>query len=273
MSLTDRTHGFTLVELLASMVVVSAMLVGVVKFYMVQSRTNMEQDESVALEQNLRLASSMVSDAIRNSRYAAPGGDNPSSWITWVANMTGNPLVVQGSGSSPDSVSVAACFQEPVATVSAAPLIGATSLSVTATGGRNLVDLLDTSNKGLVRIGETEFAFVTSVNNTSIGVDTDTAAGVQGIQSPHPAGAEICRVDVVTFTIGNDPSTGQPRLLRNENQGAGAQVAAEGIYDLQVAVTPPKTFQLTLRGRSEGNDPVIGARLQRTLTSTITRRN
>jgi prepilin-type N-terminal cleavage/methylation domain-containing protein len=273
MSRADQSRGFTLIELLVSMIVVATMMAGVIQFYLVQSRTNTQQDQSVALEENLRLASGMVSDALRNARYAAPGGSNPSSWITWVPNFTSNPLPTQGGGSNPDTLSIAACFQEPVATVSAAPVIGDTSLSVIATGGRNLADLLDTSNKGLVRIGETEFAFVTSVNSTSIGVDTGTAAGTQGIQKPHPVGAEICRVDVITFSIGNDPTTGLPRLLRDENQGGNAQAAAEGIDDLQISRTPPKTYQVSLRGRSEGNDPMIGAPLQRSLATTITLRN
>jgi prepilin-type N-terminal cleavage/methylation domain-containing protein len=284
MSRADQSRGFTLIELLVSMIVVATMMAGVIQFYLVQSRTNTQQDQSVALEENLRLASGMVSDALRNARYATPGGSNPSSWVTWVPNFTSNPLVTQGSGSNPDTLSVAACFQEPVATLSACvgtagcPVaIGVTSLSVIATGGRNLADLLDTSNKGLVRIGETEFAFVTSVNSTSIGVDTGTAAGTQGIQKPHPIGAEICRVDVITFSIGNDPTTGLPCLLRNENQGGNAQcnaqAAAEGINDLQISLTPPKTYQVSLRGRSEGNDPMIGAPLQRSLATTITLRN
>lgn len=280
MSRADETCGFTLTELLVSMIMVATMMAGAVRLYLVQSRTNTQQDQSVTLEENLRLASAMISDTLRNARYAAPGGSNPSSWITSVANFTSNPLVTQGSGSNPDSLSVAACFQEPVAELSdcvgmpgCPAAIGDTSLSVSATGGRNLVDLLDTSDKGLIRIGETEFAFVTSVNSTSIGVDTGTAAGAQGIQKPHPAGAEICRVDVITFSIGNDPTTGLPRLLRDENQGGGAQPAAEGINDLQITLTPPKTYQVSLRGRSEGNDPMIGAPLQRSLATTITLRN
>jgi prepilin-type N-terminal cleavage/methylation domain-containing protein len=273
MSRADESCGFTLIELLVSMIMVATMMAGAVRLYLVQSRTNTQQDQSVAMEENLRLASAMVSDALRNARFAVPGGSNPSSWITWVANFTSNPLVTQGSGSNPDTLSIAACFQEPVATVSVAPTIGNTSLSVSATGGRNLADLLDTSDKGLIRIGETESAFVTSVNSTSIGIDTDTAAGAQGIQKPHPVGAQICRVDVITFSIGNDPTTGLPRLLRDENQGGGAQAAAEGIDDLQITLTPPKTYQVSLRGRSEGNDPMIGAPLRRSLASTITLRN
>ena len=281
MSRADESCGFTLIELLVSMIMVATMMAGAVRLYLVQSRTNTQQDQSVAMEENLRLASAMVSDALRNARYAAPGGSNPSSWITSVANFTSNPLVTQGSGSNPDSLSVAACFQEPVAELSdcvgmpgCPAAIGVTSVSVTPRDpNANLTDLLDTSDKGLIRVGETEFAFVTSVNSTSIGVDTGTAAGAQGIQKAHPAGAQICRVDVITFSIGNDPTTGLPRLLRDENQGGGAQPAAEGINDLQITLTPPKTYQVTLRGRSEGNDPMIGAPLQRSLASTITLRN
>jgi prepilin-type N-terminal cleavage/methylation domain-containing protein len=281
MSRADESRGFTLIELLVSMIVVATMMAGAVQLYLVQSRTNTQQDQSVAMEENLRLASAMVSDALRNARYAAPRG-NPSPWTTWVPNFTSNPLVTQGSGSNPDTLSIAACFQEPVAKLSACvgtpgcPVaIGVTSVSVTPTDpNTNLTDLLDTSDKGLVRIGETdEFAFVTSVNSTSIGVDTDTAAGTQGIQKPHPIDAEICRVDVITFSIGNDPTTGLPRLLRDANQGGGAQPAAEGINDLQITLTPPKTYQVSLRGRSEANDPMTGAPLQRPLASTITLRN
>jgi prepilin-type N-terminal cleavage/methylation domain-containing protein len=56
MSRTDAT-GFTLLELLVSMVAVATMMVGIIQFFTLQHRTHAQQDESVAMEENLRLAS------------------------------------------------------------------------------------------------------------------------------------------------------------------------------------------------------------------------
>jgi prepilin-type N-terminal cleavage/methylation domain-containing protein len=263
--------GFTLIELLVAMIAVMTMMIGVAKLFVLQHRSHARQELSVMTEENLRLASSMITDALRNAGYAAPSG-NPSSWMTWVSpSLTANPLYTSsGSATVSDSISVAACFNRPVGTLSAAATKDVdTTLSVTPTSG-NLTDALDTNSKKLIRIGESEFAWVTAVSSNSITVDTNTVTGGnQPVRVNHPIGANICRVDAITFSIANS------QLMRNDNQGSGAQAVADNISLMKITFTAPKTYVITLTGTPSVADPVSGSTsaLTRTLSTTVTLRN
>jgi type II secretory pathway pseudopilin PulG len=275
MSVTEPSHGFTLIELLVSMITVFTLMLGLVKFYQAQHRTHSQQEQSVAMEENLRLASTMVTDALRNVRYAAPG--SPAALVTWVPGLTNaNPAITYSSGPNVSSMSLTACFREPVATLTAPAIVGDGSLSAAPTGGGALGDVLDaTPNpKSLIHIGENgEFAQITSVGSTSIGIDTALASGAQPLTRAYPAGTKLCRVDVVTFTLGNDPGTNVPRLLRDDNLGDGPQAAAEGVDRLQINLTPPRRYIVTLRARSEKLDPMTGSYLTRSLITNVATRN
>jgi prepilin-type N-terminal cleavage/methylation domain-containing protein len=284
MSRIDRKReGFTLIELLVSVVAVATLMVGTVKFFVIQNRTHAQQEQRQVMEENIRLASSMITDALRNSRYGAPTS-NLNSWISWVPSFSGaanptNPLLTAGANSTtPDTISVAACFSNPVATLSAQAASGATTLSATNAINQNapLSDVLDTNSKRLIRIGEgSEFAQVTSVGSNTIGIDTDpTTVGAQGISqaSGHPIGANICRVDVITFSVGTD-SSGVSRLLRDDNQGSGPQPTADDITLLKITSTPPIRYQIALTAQTENPDPVTGAAVTRSMSTTVTLRN
>jgi hypothetical protein len=86
-------------------------------------------------------------------------------------------------------------------------------------------------------------------------------------------GTKLCRVDVVTFALGNDPGTGVPRLLRDENFGNGPRAAAEGVDQLQITLTPPRRYTVTLHARSEKLDPMTGSYLARTVVTNVATRN
>jgi len=260
-----RHRGFTLIELLVSMIMVSTMMIGVIEFFLLQHRTHARQEQGVATEENLRLASSMITDALRNARYAAPSG---SALVTNVfPSLTSNPLLVAGANSTtPDSISVAACFKEPVAHLAIAAVAGAT---VALTLDTSVDGILDTNTKSLVRIGESELAKVTSVTGSSITVDTSPPTS-RPVQYNHPIGANVCRVDRITFSVANN------QLLRNDNQGVGQLAAADNIALLKITLTPPKTYSVVLTAQPSGPDPVTGAAansLQRTLSTTVTLRN
>jgi Tfp pilus assembly protein PilV len=274
MSVIERSHGFTLIELLVSMLAVFALMLGLVQFFLTQHRTHSQQEQSVAMEENLRVASTMVSDALRNVRYGAPG--SPGAWVSWVPGLpNANPAITYSSGSIVSSMSLTACFREPVATVTVPAVAGDGSLSAAPTGGGALSDVLAATPRpnSLIRIGENgEFAQVTSVGSTSIGIDTNLAIGSQPLTRAYPAGTKICRVDVVTFTLGNDP-TGVPRLLRDDNVGGGPQPAAEGVDQLQISLTPPRQYIVALHARSEKLDPTTGSYLTRSLVTNVATRN
>lgn len=275
-----KIRGFTLIELLVSMITVLTLGAAMARFFLMESHSYAQQEQSISLEQNLRLASEMLTDAIRNARYGAPPASQLSSWVSW-ASVNGNPAIAYSSGTTVSSLSLTACFEEPVAVLtaqasvtpvlSAAPLAPYTALS-------EALDMTPNS-KSLIRLGENgEFAQITAVAGSNIIIDTDpTTSGVQGVTRPstnaYPIGTKICRVDVITFTVGNDPSTGVPRLLRNDNMGSGPQPAAEGIESLQISLTAPRQYTITLHGRSETKEPLRGDYVRRDLSTTVAMRN
>jgi prepilin-type N-terminal cleavage/methylation domain-containing protein len=259
-----KRAGFTLIELLAALLIMSIVMVGVIGVFSSQNKTYIQQDLTLAMEENLRIAMAMVTDNLRTTGYGVPT-TSLSSWVPWVSGFTSNPQVTQGSGSNPDTISVAACTSQSVATLSVTAASGATSLSLSSTAD------LDASNKRLIQIGSSENAHVISVSGSSITIDTNpSSSGNQGLSRAYLTGTPICRVNVSTFDI----DTTNKALRLNENKGAGAQPAVEGISDLQITtVTASQQYQVALTARTEKTDPITGTYLTRSLTSDVTLKN
>jgi prepilin-type N-terminal cleavage/methylation domain-containing protein len=262
-----RSAGFSAIEVLVSLLLLSIVLAGAVGVFATQNRTYIQQDLSVAMEQNLRVGMAIVTDAVRNAGYGVPTS-NLSTWIPWVSGFTTNPTL---SGST---LSVAGCTLSPVATLSAAAAAGATTLSLTSVSGSSIASLVNTESKRLILIGDSENAHVRTVSDSTISIDTNpVAAGVSGLSRSYPAGTPVCRVDVATFAVSTSGTTGVPWLGMDTNQGSGAQAAADGISALTVTAVSAKQYQITLTARSENIDPVTRDYLTRTLTSNLTVKN
>ena len=261
--------GFSLLELLIALLVMSVVLLAAIGSFSTQNRTLIQQDLSVSTEENLRVAMTALTDTLRNGAYGVPK-TNLSGWIPWVTGFTSNPMI---GATSPPFISVAACSSQPVATFAAHADPGATSLNVTsAVADSQLSDLLNTTTKSLVMINGSESALVRSVSTGAIQIDEDPAiAGNQGIKRGYPQGTPICRVDVLTFSIQTDSSTGLPWLGLNRNQGAGVQNFADGISNIAVTtVSAGAQYKITLTARSQSLDPVTRTYLPRSLTSNVT---
>jgi len=247
----------------------SIVLVGAIGAFSTQNKAFLQQDLMTSTEENLRVGMDAVVDSLRNGAFGVPT-TNVATWIPWVSGFSANPTI---SSTSPATVSVAVCSANAVVTLSAHVNSGATTLTVTsAVSGSSLANLLDTGNKRLILINDTESAQVVSVGSSSIQIDTDpTTTGNQGIKRAYPSGTTICRVDVRTYSIQTDTSTGLPWLSVNLNQGAGNQDVADGISGLAVAtVSAGNQYQVTLTGRSQNTDLITGGYITRSLTSNVT---
>jgi prepilin-type N-terminal cleavage/methylation domain-containing protein len=269
-----RQAGFTLTELLAVLFPISLIAAGAVGFFASHNRTYIQQDLAVTTEENLRAAMGMVSDTLRTAGCGVPKS-NLGNWITWVSGFDNDPLVVTDGGDHPDTVSVAACAPEPIAHLSAQAAAGATSLSIVSDySGTPVTSLLNASDKSLIWIGDSDHARVVSVSGTTIQIDTDpTAAGQQGLARAYLPGTPITRIDVFTFQVENDRSTGRPWMRIDKHRGT-EDPAAEGIADLQVTtVTPGQRYRIALTARAETADPVGGQTLERTLSTDVRLRN
>jgi len=265
---------FTLPELLVVVLLVALIAAGMGGVFSSQNRAYVQQDLHVAMEENLRVAMSTVADTLRQAGCGVPPS-HLGSWITWASDFTDGPVVVADGGGGPDVLSVAACTPS-LATLTVAAAAGSTNITIASSvAGKSLDQLFNTADKSLIWIGDGDYALVRALSGDTFTIDTDPiTSGNQGLLRTHAVGTPISRVDVSTFTIGDDETAAQPALFLDKHRGGTVSPAAEGITDLKVTtLTPGRQYQLMLTGRSEREDPVTGAFFTRSLVSNITVRN
>src|SRR6184192_3374816 len=222
--------GFTIFEVLAALLLLSVAMVGVVLAFATYSRRYAQQDLRMTLDQNLRQGMDMMGDTLRTAGYGVPGAPL-ANWITWVNGFGQNPTVVH-TGGLPDAISI----------------VGGTTLSVSDASGLNV------GSKGLLSIDGVENVVVRAINGTTLTVDTNpVTAGNQGLVHAYPSGTPVYRVDVITFSVSPD-ANGVGRLLRDANQGAGAQQVADQITNLAISAAQ-KLYTITLTATSATRDP------------------
>jgi prepilin-type N-terminal cleavage/methylation domain-containing protein len=262
--------GFTMLELLVSMMLTGLVATAAVKVFSMQNKAYIQEDLVSSLEQNLRFGMAAVSDPLRSAGYGVPT-TNLSSWIPWVTGFTANPMI---SGTGPQTISIASCFQD-VATVTSRAASGATTLLLTSSvSGKALTELLDTGNKRLILIDGSLNAQVTAVTASSVTIDTNPlTTGAQGLSRSVGPGTPVCRVDVKTFSITTDTTTGIPALGVDMRQGAGWQAMVEGLSNLTITTTLPRQYQLTLTARTEQVDPLSNGYITRSLSTNVTLKN
>lgn len=284
--MTERTagqsSGFTLFELLVAIGLTSVVLTAATASLLAHSRAQARQDLSVAMEQNVRVAMTMINDSLRTARYGAPSSGF-ATWFPWVSGFAAqgsNPRLIYGAtAADPDAFQVAACFRRPVASLAAGAPAGTTELTVVpdTNPGETLEDILDNGTKSLILIGDrenAEHAFVIAVAGNVVTIDTDPLdPDNDPVTRTYPEGSPICRVDVLTFSIAMDPDTGVNGLWRDEHHGEGPELAAGGIEDLQIVQETSRRFRITVESRSESRDPVQRDFLRHTLVSRLTLRN
>jgi prepilin-type N-terminal cleavage/methylation domain-containing protein len=252
-------RGFTFIELLVALLVTSVVMgAAAAEFQSYESR-NISQDQTVSLEQNLRAAMNVVTDAMRTSGFGLPNGAVPD-WVGTATGITTNPQI---SGTSPAALSLVGCFQQPAATLSANAASGATTLSVSGSVANNAVILLD----------DNDLAKVTGVSSGTISIDTDpNTAGAQGVTRAYPAGTPICVFDALTFSIQTDTGTGTSWLQLAGGSNPGT--VADGITNLQITtLTAGQQYGITLTASSQSADPLTGVPTVRSLQSTVTLRD
>src|SRR5947207_56767 len=255
--------GYSLMELLAAVLVLSVGMAAVVVAFAVQSRAYLRADTQATMEANLRLGMNMVTESLRNARYGVPTA-NLSSWVPWVAGFNSNPTITT-NGSNPAVISVASATSQPVATLTARVDAAATTLFVSSSSQ------LNTSALSLLLIGDSENALVTAVNSTQLTIDTNPlVAGNQGLARAYPSGTPVYRVDVITFQV----ASGTSQLTRDDHHGGGAQSAVEGITNLPALTVAAGTqYDITLTARSPQLDAMTAQYLTNSLRSKVTLAN
>jgi prepilin-type N-terminal cleavage/methylation domain-containing protein len=265
--------GFSLPELLVVLVLVGLLAASVGGVFASQSRAYRREDQNAALEENLRVATGTITDVLRNAGCGTPP-HSLSTWIPWASGFADDPVVAVEGGDGPDGLSVASCTPT-LAKVGSYAAAGSTTLTLVSMFSDTAVDsLFNDADKSLIWIDHRQHAQVTAVSGDTITIDTDpTSPGNQGLWTAQVVGTPITRVDVLSFAVGVDSGTGQPRLELDKHRGQTSAVA-DSISDLQVTtITPRRRYRVALTGRAEKADPATGKALERTADVEVALRN
>jgi len=246
--------GFTLIELLISMALALVIIASLSSTFVIQRKTYDTQEQMAEMTQNSRAAIDIITREIRMAGYGAPNS-NLSSWIDWVSGVTfgTEPVVIEdGAGASgSDIIHIAACFDGPSGSLGNAASAGDTSIALESGEGGDF----NTTTKKLIRIGQSENAFITGISGDTLTIDTDPGTGGnQGLKNSHATGEPVSIVKVVSYSIVQE-TDGSYVLKRDENVGAGRQPVAENIVDLQMTQAGDTIEINPLTARTGKRDP------------------
>jgi prepilin-type N-terminal cleavage/methylation domain-containing protein len=223
---TKSQRGFTLIELMVSLVIFTFAIAGVLSVAVAMTRAYREQRRVIATENAVRAPLDFVVDAVRQ---ASPG---VSSGVIKDANdctFSGSAISMVDSSSGPDELTVVYASGGVVSTTHSAFLPTSTSIAVPAAqinefSINDYVLVTDTTQGTLVK--------VTAVNAASLDVAVTCATAFPA--GGYPMGSILVRAQRARFTIG--AVDGVPTLMMYANGSATAEPVAEGVEDFQVAL-------------------------------------
>ena len=282
--------GFTLTELLVAMAISGILLGAIVSTCITQRKTYAVQEQVTEMTLNVRAALDMLTREVRMAGYGVPTSQL-ADWIDWVRDAQGDPLVLTSpvlltkGETEPDSLTIAGCFDPPIASLQADVEAGSSNLQVRYDSPTNKVN---TATKKIVYIGRHEHGVVTASPDDQARVNTitiDTApteAGKQGLTGEYAADTTPIEVlKVITYSIAVDEknyATPTPVLTRHEHTGSHAQPLAEHIEDLRLS-QDGETVIIAMTGKTARPDstythPIKGDGYRRlTLSARVHLRN
>ena len=236
MTTTGRRHrpqaGFTLVELMISLVLFAFAIAGVLSVAVSLTAGFREQRQAVMSEGAVRAAMDFVADAVRSASPAMTGGAIEDLTGTSGACATGS-IKVTNSTSAPDSVEVVFAYGAVATSLRSAYTSSATTVTVTDASNFIAGDTI------LLTDGTTGHLVHVNAVNGSSGVLTLAAPGgctaASLPASGYPIGTFVLRALRANFYIGT--FDGQPNTLLMDPgaDGVDPEPLAENIEDMQIA--------------------------------------
>jgi prepilin-type N-terminal cleavage/methylation domain-containing protein len=225
-----RTQGgFTLIELMISLVMFSFAVAGVLAVAVSMTQGFRENRMASSEEQSARVPMDFITDAIRQ---AAPGVTDPTQVQDADTCQLGAITVVDGGANGTDSLDLIYALGGIVTSVST-PYTTGTTLTVVdgsqlANGDRILVSNLSQGHLFTIQSGG---GTQTLTLKSPCGAIALPAAG-------YPAGSLVIRAQHATFSIGNIVGETTPMLMMDPDAtgSAAAEPIADGVEDLQVSL-------------------------------------
>ncbi len=221
-------RGFTLVELMVSLVVFSFAMVGILAVGVSMTNGFREQRDAVTAESLVRLPLDYLTDAIRQASPAVPGFN-----ISDANTCSLSALTVTDSSTGPDTLDVIYAVGG-IVTETKTALTGSTVDIVDPTGlAAN--DFVVISN-----ITQGHFFKIQSIAGNTLTLQ-ENCAGFALPTGGYPAGSIVVRSVHATFSIGAIDAFANGLLMDPDSASASnapalAEPLAENIEDMQIAV-------------------------------------
>ena len=226
--------GFTLIELMISLVLFSFAVAGVLAVAVSMTQAFREQRAAVGAESSVRVPIDFLGDALRESSPGAPTGNiqdaatcNTTGALSVLSNQTAlhDPTLTGW-----DQLDVVYASGAVVTSTRATYTTGTTSLAITDASQLSVGDFIvisDTNQGHIVQI--------TGISGNTVAL-APQCGGIVLPTNGYAAGSLVIRAQHATFTL--DSIDGIPTLMMDPD-GGGPQLPqplAEGIEDMQVAL-------------------------------------
>jgi prepilin-type N-terminal cleavage/methylation domain-containing protein len=205
----------TLVEVLVVSVISSILMAAVYSLFISQQKSYGTQDQVVEMQQTLRASIDRMTREIRMAGY----GGNILETFGNVNSFT--QIINPANGSPHDSITMLVSDE-------------AAKLSQNAVAGSNRLDLDVSSASDIFDAGSKKYLCLDGQNNYLVqGVSGNTITLTSALQEDHVINESVGLVKAITYSI--VPNTMD--LVRDENAGAGSQILAEDVEDIQIRYT------------------------------------
>lgn len=233
--MTKDIKGFTLIELMIALVILSIVIAGIYSIFNTQQKSYIVQEQVVDSQQNLRIAMNIISRDIRNA------GGNISLLCGATANQ-GLASVIQpadGGDNGTDGITVTTLYLSPVKTITTA------AVNQTATFPIEDITGWAAGQSGIIADCSVNPAIFTIFRVTAVagGLNHNSnsdANSPNGQNHDYPAGSPVAMLDgnrrsgSYTYAIDSATDPLHPQLTLDENRGGGAQPLAMNIEDMQI---------------------------------------
>ena len=228
--------GFTLIELMVGSLIGSLLVGGLTMGFINQRRTLKVQEQIGVMQQNTRSAMDLLARDVAMAGYGLRVSDYwLPQWIDWESELITNPTVIEGSGGAPDALLIAAAFDPPFTSLSAASTAGSSTLHLAT----DVSAIVNNTDQSVIFLGRSETVRVLSIAGSSVTVSTHPTES-KGLRYAYPAGAPLELVKVRRYTLENHPTQYpfSPYLARTDtgevNTHAWTKMMAGDIEDLQL---------------------------------------
>jgi type IV pilus assembly protein PilW len=223
-----RTHerGFTLVELMISLVLFSLVAAGLLSVAITMASGYREQQLTIATESSVRGAIDYMTEAMRG---VSPGV--PVANIQHVNTCATGALTLTNSSTAPDQVTAVFASGAVVTSTRAVYGAGTTTLAITSSSQLAAGDTVLITN-----LDQGHLATISSVGSGSITLVAQSCGSLALPAGGYGAGSLVVRAARATFSVGS--VDGMPTLMIDPDAegSAPAEPFAEGIEDLQMAI-------------------------------------